>query len=271
MLRTAGVTTGALTGGTPYLAIGAGPPLVSVQGLTPTHDVPHGFERRWTLASARPLTSHFRVVAVNRRPGLPPGASMSDIAGYLATAIAQDLDPPVYLTGTSTGGSVALQLAIDHPELVRALVVVAAAYRLGPEGRAVQRQLAEATRAGDYPSGMARVMTAMAPRPVRPAALPMARLVARSMAPADAGDLLATLDAEDAFDVGDRLDRITAPTLVIGGAKDVFYTPQLFGRTAAGVQDGRLHLFPTWGHGRTTTSAATATLTLGFLLGAGRN
>lgn len=56
---------------------------------------------------------------------------MSDIAGYLAEAIEHDVGEAVRLQGTSTGGSVALQLAIDHPDLVRRLVVVASAYRLG--------------------------------------------------------------------------------------------------------------------------------------------
>lgn len=91
------------------------------------------------------------------------------------------------------------------------------------------------------------------------------------MAPQDPNDLLVTIDAEDAFDVGDQLHRITAPTLVIGGAKDAFYTRELFEQTAAGVEDGRAHIYPDWGHGRATMSSATANLTLGFLLGARRN
>ena len=62
------------------------------------------------------------------------------------------------------------------------------------------------------------------------------------------------------------LPRVTAPTLVIGGGNDHFYTPELFGGTAAGVQDGRVHIFPGWGHLRAASSTATAHLTLGFLL-----
>ena len=57
-----------------------------------------------------------------------------------------------------------------------------------------------------------------------------------------------------------------APTLVIGGAKDAFYTRELFEGTAAGVRDGRVHIFQDWGHVRTSGSGATTHLTLGFLL-----
>ena len=261
-------STGMLSGGIPYLAVGDGPPLVMVQGLTSTHEVPKGMERRMLLSITRPWAEHFRVHVVNRKQGLRPGESMSDIAGHLATAIEAEFGVPVFLTGTSTGGSVALQLAMDRPDLVQALVVVASAYRLGPLGRQVQQDLARLTRAGNPTSGFAGLMTAMMPAPLQRPLHPLARVMARSMAPKDPSDMLVTLDAEDVFDVGEQLDRITAPTLVIGGAKDVFYTCELFEQTAAGVKDGRAHIYPDWGHGRTSTSSTTANLALGFFLAA---
>ena len=78
--------------------------------------------------------------------------------------------------------------------------------------------------------------------------------------------MLVTLEAEDAFDVESSLPRVTAPTLVIGGGGDIFYSEELFRGTAAGVQDGRVHIFPEWGHARASSSTATSHLALGFLL-----
>lgn len=265
------VSSGMLNGEIPYLVIGDGPPLVMAMGLTPRHVVPTGWERRMVLRAAAPLCVDFRVYVVNQKPDLRLGESMSDIAGYLATAIETEFDEPVSLTGTSTGGSVALQLAVDRPELVRALVVVAAAYKLGPRGRELQRELAGLTRAGDAAGGWARLMTAMLPAPLQRPTEPLVRRMTGSMAPEDPTDLLVTLDAEDAFDVGGQLHRITAPTLVVGGGKDVFYPRALFEQTAAGVQNGRAHIHPDWGHGRTSASSATANIRLGFFLAAMRN
>ena len=54
---------------------------------------------------------------------------------------------------------------------------------------------------------------------------------------------------------------------MIGGTKDPFYPRELIEGTAAGVQDGRVHLFEGWGHMRTSGSGATTNLTLGFMLG----
>lgn len=251
----------------PYLKVGQGPPLVMVQGLTPEHDVPKGFQRRIALAQARSLARDFTVYVVNRKRGLRPGESMSDIAGHLANAIEHDLGQPVFLAGGSTGGSVALQLAVDRPDLVRRLVVVSAAYRLGPRGREMQAEMARLIRAGEPREALTLVRTTvMLPGPLRVPARPLFRLAVGSMVPADPTDVLVTLDAEDAFDVEADLPRVTAPTLVIGGSNDLFYTQELFQGTAAGVQDGRVHIFPGWGHGRASISTATAHLILGFML-----
>jgi hypothetical protein len=64
----------------------------------------------------------------------------------------------------------------------------------------------------------------------------------------------------------DPFQSATATTLVIGGSNDHFYTQDLSHGTAAGVQDGRVHIFPGWGHARASTSTATTHLTLGFML-----
>lgn len=250
----------------PYLKVGEGPPLVMVQGLAAEHDVPSGWQRRLALASAIPLARHFTVYAVSRKRGLRPGESMSDIAGHLAGAIEHDLGQPVFLQGASTGGSVALQLAVDRPDLVRRLVVVAAAFRLGPRAREQQAEMARLIRAGDATEAWAQLMTSMLPGPLQAPAAPLSRLAVRPMVPNDATDLLVTLEAEDAFDVGADLPRVTAPTLVIGGGKDAFYGRELFEGTAEGVQDGRVHIFERWGHVRTAGASATTHLTLGFLL-----
>ncbi len=262
-------SSGFLGDGVPYMALGDGPPLVKVEGLSPTHDVPTGWLRRMYLSTITPLSADFRVYWVNRKKGLQPGESMSQIAGHVAAAIEQEFGEPVFLTGESTGGSVVLQLAVDRPELVRSLVVVAAACRLGEQGRLMQQDLAQAVRAGDYAGGMADLATTlMLPPVLRRPVRPLARVAWGRMAPKDPTDMLVTMDAENVFDITDQLHRITAPTLVIGGGKDIGYSPELFEQTAAGVNDGRAHIYPNWGHNRTCMSSTTTNMLLGFMLAA---
>ena len=80
-------TVGMLHGDTPYLKVGNGQPLVMVQGLTPAHEIPTGWEAKLLRNLAGPFARQFTVYAVNRKHGLQPGESMSDIAGHLADAI----------------------------------------------------------------------------------------------------------------------------------------------------------------------------------------
>lgn len=60
--------------------------------------------------------------------------------------------------------------------------------------------------------------------------------------PDDPADMIATIRAKDAFDVTHELHRITAPTLVVGGGRDGFYTTELFRETARGIHNARLLL-----------------------------
>lgn len=55
---------------------------------------------------------------------------------------------------------------------------------------------------------------------------------------------------------------------MIGGDTDAGYSRELFEQTAAGVKDGRAHIYPGWGHMRTCMSSTTANLMLGFRLAA---
>jgi pimeloyl-ACP methyl ester carboxylesterase len=76
----------------------------------------------------------------------------------------------------------------------------------------------------------------------------VALLAGRFAAPGDPSDLIVTVDAEDRHDFKDRLNEITAPTLVIGGDEDPFYTPVLFHETAAGIPNARFIIYPKMGH-----------------------
>ena len=62
-------------------------------------------------------------------------------------------------------------------------------------------------------------------------------------------DMLAIINAEEQFDVRDRLHEITAPTLVVGGSKDAYYSEQLFTETANLIHGARLSIYEGVGHG----------------------
>jgi pimeloyl-ACP methyl ester carboxylesterase len=83
----------------------------------------------------------------------------------------------------------------------------------------------------------------------------------------DPSDMLITIAAEDAFDAEPRLGRVQAPTLVLGGSADKFYSADLFRRTAAGIPQGRAVIFPGKSHVHVAGSKVAAGMALGFLIG----
>jgi len=257
---------GCLYGGLPYLRMGHGSPLLLATGLTAEHTNPSGFERRMAYWMMAPFAEHFTVYGANRKPELAPGATMSDIAGHYAEAIEHDIGEPVFLLGVYTGGTVSLQLAIDRPHLVRRLVLRASACRLSPHGRHAQAELAQLTKEGDHRRAWSQLMEAAAPRALRYPARALAWTAGPSMAAEDPSDMLITIAAEDQFDAEPHLERVSAPTLVVGGGADPFYSSDLFRRTAAGVQDGRAVIFPNKGHGYASASRTASNIILGFLL-----
>ena len=97
----------------------SGPHVVFVHGL-------FGQGKNWTTI-AKGLADHHRVTLLDLpNHGHSPWTDRVDyldMADLLATEL-QELGEPVTLVGHSMGGKVAMQLALRHPELLRALVVV---------------------------------------------------------------------------------------------------------------------------------------------------
>jgi pimeloyl-ACP methyl ester carboxylesterase len=245
---------GTLEGGLPCLSFGQGPPLVVFPGIGMTNSNPTGIQRWGELRLLSPLARAFTVYRVGRRVGMRSGTTISDLANDYAVALEEEFDGPVDVLGISTGGSIALQLAVDKPTVLRRLVVAGAAYRLSEYGREFQRRTAELSAAGDR-RGLARmqapdVTDSRLGRRIAGGLLWLAGplFIRRDW---DPSDMIATIEAEDAFDVGERLGEISTPTLIIGGGRDRFYPPELFRKTARRMPNARLVLYEDRAHGGT--------------------
>lgn len=261
------VREGALAHNLPYFVLGSGRPLVVLRGFTTVHANPTGLQRLAETRLLAPLARRFRVYAVGRAPGQPAGTTMREFADQHAEAFRAAFGGPVDVLGLSSGGSVALQLAADHPDAVRRLVVVSAGYRLSPAARQAQRRYVEAMAAGRRGAHFLAPLKIASPVGARFLA-PVMWLLDPLVRPADPSDMVAFARAEDTFDLSGRLGDISAPTLVIAGERDNVYTPEIFRRTAQGVRDGRLLVYPRTGHGGTLTRRRFATDVSDFLLSA---
>lgn len=227
---------------------GTGPRLVVFAGLAPDAGVAPGPMRRTHELSLSPWARDREVFYLNRRPGLPRGMSMAALAAEHAQALREAFAEPVDLLGMSTGGSIAQQLAAEHPTVVRRLVLVSTACRLGPTARRLQRQIAARLRAGATGQAMAIMAGGLPPPAFRLPAAVLGRVVGpRLFSPAGLQDMATTIEAEDEFDLA-RLPKVQAPTLLVGGGRDRFYDRELFEQTAELIPRCILKLHPKRGH-----------------------
>jgi pimeloyl-ACP methyl ester carboxylesterase len=233
----------------PYNRAGHGSrPLVIFQGLTFEHK-----PQSVMLMLYKFLENDYTLYGVLRKPKPPQGYTLGDMADDCAVMVQEEFGGPVDVLGISTGGSIVQHFAADHPDLVRRLVIHSSAHTLNDTAKQLQLEIARLAQQGQWMGAWAVLIGAVFPQTgagkwlSRPLVWLSAWLLSLN-APKDPTDLVVTVEAEDKFAFKDRLAEIAAPTLVVGGVDDFFYSPALFRETAAGIPNARLILYEGMGH-----------------------
>ena len=240
----------------PRNQFGRGPGrLVVFQGMQFENRPLSGLPLRFLRSLYRPLEADHTIDVVTRRKGLPERYTLRDMSNDYATMMRDEIDGPVDLIGLSTGGLIAQHFAADHPDLVRRLVLHSSAYSLSDEAKRLHMRVGDLVRERRWKAAYAELFAFMTAR--GGAVGRMARMAGWLASPfgglligkpADPSDLLVTYEASNRHDFKDRLAEIKAPTLVMGGDRDVFYTPVSFRETAEGIPNARLALYEGVGH-----------------------
>ena len=239
--------TGYSSNGLPYACIGNGARnLVIFGGLEFRHKPPSGIMLRMSTGYLRGLANSYKIYIVNRRPGLPPGYSLSDMSDDYAVMIKNELGGVADIIGVSTGGAIAQHFAIDHPDLVRRLVLAMTGFRLTEEGKELQMKVADLARKHNRRAAYALLGTAIIRRGIAKHVFKWFMwLLGPLSVPTDPSDGIVEIEAEDRHDLSDHLDKIKADTLVIGGEEDFFYPVR---ETARKIPNAKLVLYPNLGH-----------------------
>ena len=240
----------------PYNQFGQGSRIVVIfQGLMFENKPLTGLQASFMTRTYKFLEAKHKVYIVTRKPGLPDGYSMQNMSDDYAEMIREEFGEPVDVIGISTGGSIVQHFAADHPDLVRRLVIHSSAFTLNDKARSAQMRIGHLARQQRWRAAYATLMgLSLPPSGIkRYLTMPLIWLVAlfgRAIfgAPEDPSDLVVTIEAEDKHDFKDRLAQITAPTLVVAGDKDPFYSETLFRETAEGIPNATLILYHGMGH-----------------------
>ncbi|MFN3217692.1 MAG: alpha/beta fold hydrolase [Acidimicrobiales bacterium] len=220
-----------------------GPALLLIHGL--------GCDRSiWDPLIPR-LATRRRVLAVccrgsgGSRPHDDVAWSTADMAGDVARLIEDRSLSSVDVIGLSMGGTVALQLALDRPELVGRLAVIGSFAGFADEVRPfldaeMKRVAGESMRE----SAQRRIETAFSEDVDTRMLSWVVDMVARMHKPWYERQVAATF----AFDVRNRLGEIMAPTTVIAGSADRTVPVEMVREVADGISHARFVELDEAGH-----------------------
>ena len=196
-----------------YEIHGEGEPVVLIAGLNSDHTLYRAFIPR--------LAQNYTVVAFDNRgvgqtdkPDIPYSIEMmaDDTAGLLnALGIEQ-----AHILGTSMGGRIAAALALQHPRLVKSLILVSTILKSLKGARITWSRLRVDL--------MLRLPMVRGPHPYY--------AVARQR------------EASRAYDCMDRLSEIHVPTLILHGKEDKTAPYRLAEEMHAGIKDSKMLTFP---------------------------
>ncbi len=229
--------------------LGRGRPMVLVPGLAGS----------WPLMMplAHRLAHHFEVITYGLRGDgfaaptfTAPGSEIWDMASHaadLASLIAQlGLECPTVF-GVSFGGAIALELAIEHPSRLGALIVQGADARFSRTlGSSIARRVLERFALppdNRFVNQFFNLLHGAKPEPG-----PLVDFVTATIWETDQSVMASRLALLEQFDIMDQLWRIDVPTLVMAGSKDVIVPPSRQERLARSIPGARFELLEGAGH-----------------------
>ncbi|WP_309484301.1 alpha/beta fold hydrolase [Streptomyces himalayensis] len=151
-------------------------------------------------------------------PRAEPGrTTVDDLAALVLDLVDHHGWDGFHYAGISLGGAIGAHLATHHPDRVRSLAIVCSSAHFGPPD--AWRARADLVRL----KGTGPLLETSPGRWFATPAIadtPLGRTLLGNLADADPVGYAACCDALAAYDLRPELARITAPTLVVGGAQD---------------------------------------------------
>lgn len=218
-----------------YTIEGSGPGLVLVHGTGSDGFSNWGHLARHFAAKHTVICPDYAGSGTTSDHGGP--LQLTELADQVLAAASAAGQTQFDLVGFSLGAVVAAQIAAEHPQRVRSLVLIAG-FAGGPEPRAqlqfgLWRDLIASNR-----EAMARLMLLTGFSSAFLASLPAAELAKRQAAVlrfTQWQGMLRQTELDLRLDIRDTITRITAPTLVIGCTQDHMVPPALVQTLAASI------------------------------------
>jgi 3-oxoadipate enol-lactonase len=230
-----------------WFEVGRGEPLVLIHGLADDH-------RAWRRALPDLVLRH-RVLMYDLRGhgetslGRPDG-TLTQLAADLASLMRSIGVGSADVAGFSLGGTIAMRMAIDHPELVKRLLLVATSSRVGRTAADWYRLRVEMVEQEDPELRATLDRDTADVYAQAPSELDDGLLIRRQSTadPRGYGNACAAMAALSAAPLDPELARISAPTLIVASELDRHCPPKAAEIIAAGIKGSLLEVISGAGH-----------------------
>lgn len=197
----------------------------------------------------RVFAKDFTVYAFSRKNVLPVGYTTRDMARDQAGAMEQLGIGCADIFGVSMGGMIAQHLAIDYPEKVNKLILTVTSSRPNPILTESIDEWMSCAKRGDHAalmdSNLRRIYTEDYYRKNKW----MVPIVGKLTKPKSYDRFFIQADACLMHNAFESLHQIKAPTLVIGGEKDLSLGGDASREIAERIPGAKLQMYEQWGHG----------------------
>ena len=197
----------------------------------------------------REFAKDFTVYAFSRKNDLPAGYTTRDMARDQGLAMAQLGIGCADIFGVSMGGMIAQWLAIDYPEKVKKLILTVTSARPNPILTESIGEWVSLAGKGDHTAFMDSNLRRIYSEDYYRKNKWMVPVVGKLTKPKSYDRFFIQADACLTHDAYDSLHRIQAPTLVIGGEKDMALGGDPSKEIAAKIPGAQLRMYEQWGHG----------------------
>lgn len=197
----------------------------------------------------RVFAGEFTVYAFSRKNVLPGGYTTRDMARDQAEAMEQLGIGKADIFGVSMGGMIAQHLAADDPEKVNKLILTVTSARPNPILTESIGEWVSCARRGDHTAFMDSNVRRIYSEAYYRRNKWLVPIMGKLTKPKSYDRFFVQADACLTHDAYERLCRIQAPTLVIGGEKDNTLGGDASREIAAGIPGAELRMYGQWGHG----------------------
>ncbi|MBO5995355.1 MAG: alpha/beta hydrolase [Firmicutes bacterium] len=194
------------------------------------------------------LAEDHTVYLLERRKELPEAYSIHEMAEDTVKAISALELEHIYLFGASQGGMIALDIAINHPELVEKLVLGSTSATLNGEQFKTIDKWIDLARAGDSEGLYLSFGEKVYPEAVYEQSKGLLIEAAKTVTEEDMARFVILAEGMRGLDLTGDLGKVGCPALVLGSKDDQVVGAEASQKLADQLNDCELYMYEGYGH-----------------------